>query len=144
MKALAQDLSRLGNVVVFTSSTDKQASLEWKKWGNGAFTKAVLESLRGEADPEGTGHLTVSLMDYYVNRRVRELTFDRQTPTSVKPAAVTDFEIARVWVRPWRKKSVRFAVLGTLAAALAAGAVSFGLLYHPDYKRGNTNWLVQF
>lgn len=144
MKALAQDLSRLGNVVVFTSSTDKQASLEWKKWGNGAFTKAVLESLRGEADPEGTGHLTVSLMDYYVNRRVRELTFDRQTPTSAKPAAVTDFEIARVWVRPWRKKSVRFAVLGTLAAALAAGAVSFGLLYHPDYKRGNTNWLVQF
>ena len=34
-------------VVVFTSSTGRQFSLERPEWSNGAFTKALVESFRG-------------------------------------------------------------------------------------------------
>jgi hypothetical protein len=48
---VANDLSSAENgVVVFASSTGMQLSLERADWGNGAFTKALLEGLEGEAD----------------------------------------------------------------------------------------------
>lgn len=144
MKDLAKALAKAGNVVVFTSSTGAQDSLEFSKLRNGVFTRAVVESMKGDADPDGTGRVTVTLMEYYVSKRVRQLTHDQQTPTSGKPAAIVDFDIAHVRVPPWRRRWVRWATGSVLAGALIAGSIAFGVVYHPDYLRGNTNWLVRF
>ncbi len=47
--------SASSGAVVFSSSTGNQYSLEKSEWGNGAFTKALVEGLSGKADMQGTG-----------------------------------------------------------------------------------------
>lgn len=79
-------------VVVFASSTGKQFSLEKPEWGNGAFTKAVVEGLDGKADLFGDGAVTVTSLDAYVSNRVRRLTDGRQTPATGKPVG-PDFRL---------------------------------------------------
>lgn len=80
--------------VVFSSSTGRQYSLEDAAWGNGAFTKALLEGLSGRADLMGKGRITVNMLDAFISERVKELTKGRQTPTTVRPPNVPDFPIA--------------------------------------------------
>jgi len=90
-----QDLSSAeSGVVVFASSTGRQTSLEDEAWGNGAFTKALTEGLKGKADLEGKGKITISLLDYFICERVKELTNGRQTPVTAKPDTISDFPIA--------------------------------------------------
>ena len=81
-------------VVVFASSTGKQYSLEDPAWGNGAFTKALVEGLGGKADMTGSGRITINMLDLYLSERVKELTRGRQTPTTTKPQTVPDFPVA--------------------------------------------------
>ncbi len=81
-------------VVVFASSTGKQYSLEDPAWGNGAFTKALLEGISGKADYSGKGKITINMLDLYLSERVKELTKGRQTPTTTKPTTVPDFPVA--------------------------------------------------
>lgn len=81
-------------VVVFAASTGRQASQESADWNNGAFTKAVIEGLRGRADTQRTGRITLNMLDLYISERVKELTQGRQTPTTAKPATIPDFPIA--------------------------------------------------
>jgi WD40 repeat protein len=80
--------------VVFSSATGRQYALENKEWGNGAFTKGVVEGIRGKADYASTGRITVNMLDLYVSERVKELTKGQQTPTTVKPPNVPDFPVA--------------------------------------------------
>ena len=80
--------------VVFSSATGRQYALENKEWGNGAFTKAVVEGIRGKADYKSTGRITMNMLDLYVSERVKELTRGQQTPTTVKPPNVPDFPVA--------------------------------------------------
>jgi len=80
--------------VVFTSATGRQYALENTEWGNGAFTKGVVEGLRGKADYTASGRITVNMLDLYVSERVKELTKGQQTPTTVKPPNVPDFPVA--------------------------------------------------
>jgi WD40 repeat protein len=80
--------------VVFSSSTGRQYSQENPEWGNGAFTKGVVEGIRGKADYRGTGRITVNMLDLYISERVKELTKGEQTPTTVKPPNVPDFPVA--------------------------------------------------
>lgn len=82
--------------VTFTSSTGKQFSLEDESWGNGAFTKALVEGIAGKADFNRTGKITVKMLDLYVAERVKELTKGRQSPTTVIPPNVPDFPIIMV------------------------------------------------
>jgi hypothetical protein len=92
---LVNDLSSVENGgIVFTAATGRQNSLEDAKWGNGAFTKALVEGLKGAADVKNLGKVTVSMLDFYVAERVKELTGGRQTPATVKPETVPDFPIA--------------------------------------------------
>jgi uncharacterized caspase-like protein len=92
---LVNDLSSVENgVVVFTAATGRQNSLEDAKWGNGAFTKALVEGLKGAADVKNLGKITVSMLDFYLSERVKELTGGKQTPATVKPETVPDFPIA--------------------------------------------------
>ncbi len=80
-------------VVVFTSSTSKQYSLEDKAWNNGAFTKALVEGLDGKADFTNSGKITVDSLSFYVSERVKQLTNGRQTPAGSKPKTISDFPI---------------------------------------------------
>ena len=92
---VANDFSAAENgIIVFASSTGRQYSLENPAWGNGAFTKAVVEGLTGKADIRDKGEITVSLLEYYISERVKELTNGQQTPTTAKPVTVPDFPIA--------------------------------------------------
>lgn len=81
-------------VVVFAASTGRQASQESPDWNNGAFTKAVVEGLRGRADLNKTGRITLNMLDLYVSERVKALTQGRQTPTTAKPSTIADFPLA--------------------------------------------------
>jgi len=81
-------------VVVFASSAGTQYSLENPEWNNGAFTKALVEGLSGEADYKGTGRITINGLDFYLSERVKELTGGSQTPTTTKPKTIADFPVA--------------------------------------------------
>jgi uncharacterized caspase-like protein len=80
--------------VVFASSTGKQYSFEDPNWGNGAFTKAVVEGINGKADYMGKGRITINMLDLYVSERVKELTKGKQTPATAKPQTIPDFPLA--------------------------------------------------
>jgi WD40 repeat protein len=95
INAVINELASAENgAVVFSSSTGRQYSLENPEWGNGAFTKGVVEGIGGKADFRGTGRITVAMLDLYVSERVKELTQGQQTPTTVKPPNVPDFPVA--------------------------------------------------
>ncbi len=97
LASFVTELSSAENgVVVFAASTGRQASQEAAAWNNGAFTKAVLEGLRGRADQQKTGRVTLNMLDLYISERVKQLTEGRQTPTTAKPATIPDFPIAIV------------------------------------------------
>lgn len=94
INAVVNELSSTENgAVTFTSSTGKQFSLEDPAWGNGAFTKAVIEGLSGKAVMPGKNKITVKSLDAYISERVKELTKGKQHPTSVTPPNVPDFPI---------------------------------------------------
>jgi WD40 repeat protein len=96
------DLTSAENgAVVFAASTGKQYALEDPAWGNGAFTKALVEGLDGQADYLGKGQITINMLNLYVAERVKELTTNRQTPTVRWPGTVTtDFPVALKRQRP--------------------------------------------
>ena len=56
LSAVVNELSSAENgVIVFAASTGRQFSQESAKWGNGAFTRAVIEGMGGKADSTGSG-----------------------------------------------------------------------------------------
>jgi uncharacterized caspase-like protein len=80
-------------VMVFSSSTGRQVSLEATEWDNGAFTKALREGLGGQADPGHTGRVTLGMLDTWLRSRVKELTRGSQTPVTGKPATAVEFPL---------------------------------------------------
>jgi uncharacterized caspase-like protein len=100
-RAVATDITGIVNelasaengAVVFASSTGKQYSFEDPHWGNGAFTKAVVEGINGKADYLGKGKITINMLDLYVSERVKELTIGKQTPATAKPQTIPDFPL---------------------------------------------------
>jgi hypothetical protein len=93
----ANELAAAENgVVVFASSTGNQPSWENPKWGNGAFTKALVEGLDGKADVRKAGVVRVSALEDYVYDRVKELTDGKQKPMVAKPKMVENFPIVVV------------------------------------------------
>jgi uncharacterized caspase-like protein len=95
INALVNELASAENgAVVFASTTGKQYALEDPVWGNGAFTKALVEGLSGQADFKGKGAITINMLDLYLSERVKELTKGGQTPTTTKPNTIQDFPLA--------------------------------------------------
>jgi uncharacterized caspase-like protein len=93
----ANELAAAENgVVVFASSTGSQPSWEDPKWGNGAFTKALVEGLGGRADTKNAGVVRVSALEDYVYDRVKDLTDGKQKPMVAKPKMVENFPIVVV------------------------------------------------
>jgi WD40 repeat protein len=83
-------------VIVYASSTGNQLSLESSEWENGAFTRAVVDGLNGEAQYRQRNYITTSMLATYVKERVKDLTTNRQAPTVNMPLAVPDLLLARV------------------------------------------------
>jgi len=84
-------------VIVFASSTGKQVSWEESKWGNGAFTKVLIEGINGGADPYKSGFVTVFSLAPYLSYGVKNLTKDKktqQTPAMAVPQTIIDYPIA--------------------------------------------------
>jgi WD40 repeat protein len=79
---------------VFASSAAGQTSQEEDRWGNGAFTKALVEGINGKADYGGNGRITMSMLELYLSERVKQLTLGQQTPTSSRASATPDFLVA--------------------------------------------------
>jgi WD40 repeat protein len=91
----ANDLKQAQNgVVVFASSTGNELSQENDDWKNGAFTKAVVEGMRGDAARPGNDAISISDLESFVSKRVKELTHGNQRPMTAKPITVEDFWIA--------------------------------------------------
>jgi len=101
-KFTRRELTRMANglasaelgVIVFSGSAPRQESLEDPAWGNGAFTKALVEGLAGRADFRREGVVTHKGLDYYVAHEVRTLTGGRQTPVTAVPNGISDFPLA--------------------------------------------------
>jgi WD40 repeat protein len=84
-------------IVVFAASQGREVAYEEKSWGHGAFTKALLEVLNGQVEIfRGRREITVAGLEFWLSDRVKELTKDRQHPTSVKPNAIRDITVARL------------------------------------------------
>lgn len=81
-------------VVVFSSSTGRQFSYENAAWGNGAFTRALVEGLDGSAARPDSPRITHKMLDYYISDRVKAMTDGRQTPVTQAPGGVPDFPVA--------------------------------------------------
>lgn len=92
---LINDLvSNENGVVVYASSTGHEVSLERPSWGNGAFTKALLEGLGGRADLFQLGQVTSATLNAYLSRAVAQITEGRQRPVFISPRGVPDFTLA--------------------------------------------------
>ena len=95
INGLVNELSSADNgAVVFTSSTGKQYSLEDDSWNNGAFTKALVEGIKGDADIFKQGSITIKTLDLFISQRVKELTKGKQAPTTIIPGSISDFPVA--------------------------------------------------
>jgi caspase domain-containing protein len=82
-------------IVVFASSTGNELSQEKEEWNNGAFTKALVEGMRGAAARPGVPAISISDLESYVSRRVKELTGGNQRPVMAQPKTIEDYWIAQ-------------------------------------------------
>ena len=108
MNDVSNDLSSAKNsVVVFAASTGGQTSAENSDWEHGAFSKAVLDGLSGEADCNCGGKkdnkVSFKELGLYVSKKVPELLEKvpelenhTQTPTMSTPRAIPDFDIVKI------------------------------------------------
>jgi len=98
------DMNRLVNelgdktlgVFLYASALGRQFSYEDAKWGNGAFTSAMIEGLSGKADRENSGFIDTDELALYVRRRVLGMTTQMQEPVRIKPNAAPEMRIARL------------------------------------------------
>jgi len=77
---LAEPLLKDAGVMVFASSRGNEYSVEREQWGHGAFVRALLDGLEGQADLIADGRINVSELQTYVVDRVAKLTDDAQHP----------------------------------------------------------------
>ena len=85
-----------GGVVAYAASTGREVSYERDEWRHGAFTKALIEGLGGQADLLHKGIVTTSSLDTFLADRVKVLTDNHQHPVMSRPKTVPDFPLAEV------------------------------------------------
>ena len=89
-----EQLRRSKNGMVFyASSAGDTKSKEDPTWGNGAFTKALVEAFNGAARKEGDEGLSTRALDAYLYEAVRKTTDYKQTPVFMNPSGVEHFNI---------------------------------------------------
>ena len=91
--ALRELINSESGVVVMTASTGKESSQESSEWGHGAFTKALIEGLEGEADFDRDNTIDIKEIDLYITKRVKALTSGSQHPTTEIPKTMPNFPL---------------------------------------------------
>src|ERR1700730_6181897 len=95
INGMVNDLASAENgVVVFAASTGRESAFEREDWGHGAFSKALIEALTGEADVFHDGVITVASLEYWLPERVKKLPKAHGHAIPAKPATIRDFPIA--------------------------------------------------
>jgi uncharacterized caspase-like protein len=77
---LLRSIMSASNVTVLTSSTAIEFSREDQNWGNGAFTKVLIDGLGPDADENHDGVISMSELTRYIARNVPLLTGNSQHP----------------------------------------------------------------
>jgi WD40 repeat protein len=90
---LFADLRRGSGAQVIAAAGGEEFAEEGDDWGNGVFTYAVLEGLRGQADKNKDGTISVSELREYVMDRVSVLTSGGQRPTTREQNLELDFPL---------------------------------------------------
>ena len=85
-------------VVTYASSTGHEVSQEHDAWGNGTFTKALVEGVGGsggtpKAEVDGNGVISTAEPDLWVAKCVKKLTAGSQHPVMSRPSTVPDLPI---------------------------------------------------
>ncbi len=82
-------------VLLYASAQGRQYSFEHADWGNGAFTRAMLEGLGGAADGGKLGYVDSEELSLYVRRRVMDMTrkIGVQEPVRVKPDTAPEMKL---------------------------------------------------
>ena len=78
-----QNLTELGKgICVISASRDKELSREGSEWGggHGVFSYYLLEGLKGAADFDSSGSVTIGELTVYVSQQVRRATLNAQNP----------------------------------------------------------------
>ena len=89
-----EQLRRSKNGMVFyASSSGDTKSKEDPTWGNGAFTKALVEAFNGAARKDGDLGLSTRSLDAYLYDAVRRTTDFKQTPVFMNPSGIEHFNI---------------------------------------------------
>src|SRR5579884_519826 len=74
-------------LITFASCMPTEASAEGPQWHHGVFTKYLLEGLRGKADADGDGVVTLAELDKYITDQVKAER-PRQHPTTAHPPSI--------------------------------------------------------
>lgn len=89
-----EQLKRSKNgILLYASSSSDTKSREDESWGNGAFTKALVEALNGAAREEHTEGLSTQELEHFLYKEVRKLTDFKQTPIFINPSGIEHFNI---------------------------------------------------
>ena len=89
-----EQLRRSKNGMLFyASSAGDTKSKEDPTWGNGAFTKALVEAFNGAARRDGDEGLSTRALDAYLYDAVRKTTDYKQTPVFMNPSGIEHFNI---------------------------------------------------
>ena len=92
-RALMELIRTESGVVVMSASTGSELSVESDEWGHGAFTKALLDGLKGPADFNNDGVITLTELNLSITYTEKEITGGRQHPTTQIPANMPDFPL---------------------------------------------------
>jgi WD40 repeat protein len=83
-------------VVIMAASTGSEYSLEHADWQHGAFTLSLIEGLQNhKADIRPDGTIYLRELDFYVAERVKDLTENRQHPTTQKPSSISAMPVLK-------------------------------------------------
>lgn len=89
-----EQLRRAKNgMLLYASSASDTKSKEDPEWGNGAFTKALVEAFGGGARQAGDEGLSTQELEMYLYRQVRKTTGFKQTPIFINPGGMEHFNI---------------------------------------------------
>lgn len=89
-----EQLKRAKNgMLLYASSSSDTKSREDESWGNGAFTKALVESFNGAAREEQSEGLSTQELEHFLYKEVRKITDFKQTPIFINPNGIEHFNI---------------------------------------------------
>lgn len=89
-----EQLKRSKNgMLLYASSSSDTKSCEDESWGNGAFTKALVESFNGAAKEENSEGLSTQELEHFLYKEVRKTTNYKQTPIFINPNGIEHFNI---------------------------------------------------